>query len=127
LWDAYSTSATVSNSPNSASPYDKQRTVPRYNFIATTELTDTANAIRLSGRITEISRNGCYVDVLNALPLGTVLNLEVSCDQGRFLAKGNIVYIHPGIGMGVAFLELPEQQLKILDSWLAGLPPSAVL
>ena len=127
MWDACSTSATVSDSPNSASPYDKQRAAPRYNFIATTELTDTANAMRLSGRITEISRNGCYVDVLNALPVGTVLNLEISCDQGRFSAKGRIVYIHPRIGMGVAFLDLLEEQLKILDSWLAGLPPSAVL
>jgi hypothetical protein len=65
----------MTNSADSAGLYDKQRAVPRYSFIATTELTDAANAIRLSGRVTEISRNGCYVDALNALPLGTLLNL----------------------------------------------------
>jgi hypothetical protein len=29
--------------------------------------------------------------------------------------------------MGVAFLDPPEGQLKVLDAWLAGMPSSAVL
>ena len=41
------------------------RSVPRYMFVAATELTDSASATRLSGRVTEISRKGCYVDILN--------------------------------------------------------------
>ena len=78
----------------------------------------------MSGRITEVSRQGCYVDILNALPVGTVLDLQIDCDQGTFSTKGGIIYVHPGIGMGVAFLEPSEDQLKVLDSWLATLSPA---
>lgn len=117
----------MSNTPNSPGQYHQQRAVPRYNFIATTELVDAQNAIRLSGRVTEISRKGCYVDTLNALPVGTLLNLEIMCDQGKFCTQGNIVYVHPGIGMGIAFRNPPENQAKILDSWLSVLPATAAL
>jgi hypothetical protein len=29
------------------------------------------------------------------------------------------------MGMGIAFVDPPQDQLKILDSWLAGLPSSS--
>jgi hypothetical protein len=80
--------------------------------------------MKLSGRIMEISRSGCYVDILNALPVGTLLTLQISCDQGTLKLKGKILYIHEGIGMGVVFVDPPDDQLKILDSWLAVLPPA---
>lgn len=101
--------------------------VPRYTFIAATELTDSANATRLSGRVTEISRKGCYVDIMNALPVGVQLNLRISNDQGTFAAKGQIIYVHERIGMGVVFLDPPKEQLDVLDSWLVAMPPNAEL
>jgi hypothetical protein len=122
---------TLGNSPDSpsdpATSYSKRRMVPRYSFIATTELTDSASAMQLSGRVTEISRKGCYVDILNALPVGTSLNVRISRDQGTFVTKGKIIYVHEGIGMGVAFLDPPKDQLQILDSWLAELRSAAAL
>jgi hypothetical protein len=124
LWEAWLASLIVSSTPNSTGSNESRRRSPRYDFVATSVLTDTVSAIRLSGRVTEISRNGCYVDALNALPVGTVLNLQISCDQGTFSTKGSIIYVHPQIGMGVAFVDPPEEQLKTLDSWLAGLAPA---
>jgi hypothetical protein len=122
---------TLGNSPDSASDsvtaYRQQRTVPRYIFVATTELTDSVSAIKLSGRVTEISRNGCYVDILNALPVGTSLNVRILRDEGAFETKGKIIYVHERIGMGVVFLDPPKEQLQILDSWLAEFPSAAAL
>ena len=119
---------TVGNSPaspsDSVAAYRQQRTVPRYIFVATTELTDFASAIKLMGRVTEISRKGCYVDILNALPVGTSLNVRILRDQGAFVTKAKIIYVHERIGMGVEFLDLPADQLKILDAWLSGLSAS---
>ena len=57
------------------------------------------------GRINEISRKGCYVDNLNPFPVGTNLNVVISRDYGSFATKGNVIYAHEGIGMGVAFLD----------------------
>ena len=99
-----------------------RRAVPRYTLIATAEIVDLASDMRMSGRISEISRKGCYVDVLNPLPVGSLINVRISRDQGTFISPGEIIYVQEGMGMGVGFRDLAADQLKILDSWLAELP-----
>jgi PilZ domain len=103
---------------NPAGPFREHREVPRYTLIASVELREPLTDTRIAGRISEISRKGCYVDVLITLPQGTLLDVRISRDQGVFESKGKIVYVHEGMGMGVAFVELAPEQLKILDSWL---------
>jgi len=73
----------------------------------------------MSGRISEISRKGCYLDVLNTLPIGTRLRLTISRDQGVFTSQARIIYVQQGMGMGIAFVDVPPDQAKILDGWLA--------
>lgn len=99
-------------------PYREKREVPRFGFIADVALIEPATDTRISGRISEISRKGCYVDVLNTLPEGTPINLKVSRDQGVFLTKGRIIYVQPGMGMGVAFIDVTTDQMNVLDAWL---------
>jgi len=107
---------------NSAGPpYREKREVPRFTFIASVDLTEPQTQTRISGRISEISRKGCYVDVLNTLPTGTPLQLLISRDQGTFATRGRVIYVQDGMGMGVAFEAPAEEQLRILDSWLAEL------
>jgi PilZ domain len=98
------------------------RTVPRYTFVAVAEIVEIESKVCIVGRVSEISRKGCYVDTLNPLPLGTSLSVVISRDQGNFATRGKVIYVHEGIGMGVAFLDLSHDQLKILDGWLAELP-----
>lgn len=86
-----------------------------------TEMTDEATATCLAGRISEISRKGCYVDILNTLPVGTVLKVQIFRGSSTFSTTGKIIYIHQHIGMGVTFIDPPSDQLKILDSWLTEL------
>jgi hypothetical protein len=97
----------------------ERRKVQRHSFVAKAELTESATAMQFSGRVTEINRTGCYVDILNALPVGTSLTIHISCDQGSFVTKGRVIHIQERIGMGVAFLNPPKDQLEILDSWLS--------
>ncbi len=99
--------------------YREHREVPRYTLIASIELREPVTDTRIAGRISEISRKGCYVDVLITLPQGTELHVRISRDQGTFESKGKIVYVQEGMGMGVAFLDVAPEQLKTLDSWLA--------
>jgi PilZ domain len=107
----------------SASKSAERRANPRHAFVATTEITDSAHALRLSGRVTEISRQGCFVDVVHPLPVGTILKLRVTCDQGSFETRAKILYVQRGIGMGVVFVDTAEDQVKILEKWLVDLPP----
>jgi hypothetical protein len=100
-------------------PFRDKREVPRYTFIADVTVTDVANDTRMSGRISEISRKGCYVDILNPLPVGTSLLLKITRDQGVFTTPGKIIYAQTGMGMGVAFVDIPADQMNTLDTWLA--------
>jgi PilZ domain len=109
--------------PDSQAPqgFREKRSVPRYMLIATVEVEESTSGVRISGRVSEISRKGCYIDVLNTLPTGTMVRLRVIRDKGTFFTRGKIIYVHVGIGMGVLFVDPTPDQLQILDSWIADL------
>lgn len=114
--------------PDSPEPSNKlqstfadQRAAPRFTFIASVELTDALNEVRMSGRISEISRNGCFVDILNTLPVGTLIQIRIVRDQGILACPGRIVYAQEPMGMGIAFVDVPADQQKTLDEWVAEL------
>lgn len=111
---------------NSNTPYAEKRTVPRFSFFADVEVTDLATEARMSGRVSEISRKGCFVDLLNPLPKETFVQLKVTRDQGSFSTKGRIIYSMDGMGMGIAFQDVPPDQLKTLDAWLVELGATAL-
>jgi len=104
---------------NPGGPYREHREVPRFTLIASIELREPKSDTRISGRISEISRKGCYVDVLITLPEGTGLHVRISRDQGVFESEAKIVYVQEGMGMGVTFVNTAPEQLKLLDTWLA--------
>lgn len=105
----------------SGTSHRERRAVPRFSLIATVEIVEPVSDTHFSGRISEISRKGCYVDILNPLPQGTAIRLCISRDQGTFSTPGTIIYVQEGMGMGVVFVDPPADQLKILDSWLVEL------
>ena len=111
---------------NPAPPASERRTGLRYDFSATAEVTDSANSTKISGRVAEISRNGCYVDALNTLPSETLVSICISCDRGTFVTRGRVLYVHERIGMGVVFLDPTDDQLEILESWLVKSPPKSL-
>jgi hypothetical protein len=99
--------------------YDVQRTVPRYSVLAVAELVETASTTCIVGRMTEVSRKGCYVNTPSTLPVNTFLRVVISSDGQTFITNGKIIYVHEGIGVGVLFVDSSEEQLEILESWLA--------
>jgi PilZ domain len=109
------------DSPKPHSDYANRRTVPRFSLIATVEVVESSSDMRLSGRLSEVSRKGAYIDVLNALPTGTLVKIRVSRDCGTFATGAKVIYVQEGMGMGVAFMDTPEDQLNVLDAWLAEL------
>jgi PilZ domain len=111
-------SGTPADSPNL---YPEKREVPRFSLIASAEILEPASGVHIAGRISEISRKGCYLDVLNTLPVGTRLRLTISRDQGVFTSEARIIYVQQGMGMGIAFVEIPPDQMSILDAWIAEL------
>ena len=99
----------------------ERRAFPRYTFIATADMIEPSTQTRLSGRVSEISRRGCFIDVLNTLPKGTAIHVRITTDTASFTCSGHIMYEQERMGIGVAFdPPSPDQQL-ILEGWLAEL------
>jgi len=95
--------------------------------MAIAELADPEDAKLVSGRVTQISRSGCYVETPKTFPVGTSLKVIISRDQRTFVARANIIHVQEQMGMGLAFLDPLEDQLRILNSWLTELPSTSAL
>jgi hypothetical protein len=106
-------------STESGCSYDAQRTVPRYSVLGIAELVETAGAMCIVGRMTEISRKGCYVNTPSTVAVNTALKVVVSRDGETFLTNGKVIYVHDQIGMGIVLVDPTEDQLEILQAWLA--------
>jgi hypothetical protein len=97
----------------------ERRLTPRYSFIASAELVEEQSGASIAARVSELSLHGCYLDMVNPLPMRTVVLIKISSATDSFQAKGRIAYVHPGIGAGVLFLDVSPQSQAVLERWLA--------
>ena len=104
---------------NKPQQHAKQRSVRRCSLVASAEVTELHSGARLSARISELGLGGCYVDVLNPFPEGTLVGLRILRDQGVFESQAKVVYCDPRFGMGLAFTEMKPDQRSLLETWLA--------
>jgi hypothetical protein len=100
---------------------EDKRTDPRVPLIAAVEVTEVATGTRLNSRTSDISRTGCYIDTLNPTPVKTIVRVRLTHAGEELELPARIVYVSPGLGMGVRFDEdLSPAQIACLDRWLSG-------
>jgi hypothetical protein len=96
----------------------ERRRTPRYVFFASAELLELKSEVRVVSRVSELSLNGCYLDMMNPFPVDTMVLLKIWAEEKLLIAKSKIVYSQPNIGAGVLFLEVEPQYKPILEHWL---------
>ncbi len=101
-----------------------RRSTPRYTLIATAEIVEPISNMRLSGRTAEIGLGGCYVDTLDTLPQGAVIELSIQKNGSTLKIWGRVAYTHESIGMGVQFFDVSPPQQTLLKQWIAELSSS---
>jgi hypothetical protein len=99
--------------------YVVERRSPRFPFIASAQVIETRTDARLPARISDISREGCYLDMLNPLPTGTKLKINVTHQNKQLDAVGHVVHSQLNVGMGVQFEEIGQH--AVIDAWLSEL------
>lgn len=98
-----------------------RRVAPRYPLILIADVTDLLSSMKFTARTSDISRTGCYIDMLQPLPEGTQVHVRLQSQKEVFESRATVMYVSPGLGIGVAFAEnLAAHQQAILDRWLAG-------
>jgi len=100
----------------------KQRLVRRCPFVASAEVTDVSSQTRQTGRTSELGIGGCYIQVADPFPKGTLVQLRIFRGQGVFESRAKVVYSHNAqlnSGMGLAFQQVAPSQRSLLEDWLA--------
>ena len=97
-----------------------RRVAPRYPLVLLAEVTDQLSSTKFTARTADVSRTGCYIDMLSPLPRGTKIHVRLHNQKEMFEAAATVMYVSAGLGIGVAFAEnLSTNQQEVLDRWLA--------
>jgi PilZ domain len=106
--------------PAASSPAEKRRH-PRFPFSSGGEAFDPQANVHVTGRLSDISRSGCYMDTISPFAVNAAIILTVTHEGRTFKTKAKVVYSLNGMGMGMMFTTMEPDQARVLDGWLAEL------
>lgn len=96
----------------------ERRRTPRFPFVASAEVIETAGRFSIVARVSELSLYGCYIDMSNPLPEGTSIVVRITSGGRHLEASGKVVYSASNLGIGVSFHDISVQSLIVLKEWL---------
>ncbi len=105
-----------------------KRAHPRFTFSADAEAT-LKDGTTVPAQLFELSSHGCYIDTIQAIPVGSELSLRIENGMNHCKLPAKVIYAHSGygmgvFGMGVAFGELSAEQRLAIDTWIRELAQS---
>ena len=71
-------------------------------------------------RVDDVSLGGCFVNTYGKVELGEHVDLQIQLPSGDWLpVSGQVASYQPGVGFGMSFDSLNEQETAILKSLIA--------
>jgi hypothetical protein len=99
----------------------ERRTNLRVPFVAQAEIIEAGANIGLAVRVSDISKDGCYVDLRSPLPKGTTVRISIQTATGTCEADAVVAFTHPHLGMGLVFKNMEPRSRAELQKWLTSL------
>ena len=109
------------NTTETAAEVKELRQNPRYSFSCDAEVIDIRGNTRITGRVTDIARKGCYVDTISPFAPGTLLAVKMKQGIQTFETQGSVAYSTVGLGMGLCFTVTEQPHALLLEAWLGEL------
>ncbi len=106
---------------------DNRRKFARHKISFPLELRDERVNTPLRVNATDISGNGCYVETVMPLTVGTALRVDLWIGEDRLTPSAVVRTRDPGVGMGIEFTGLPEDSKKRFQAHLEKLDPGMTL
>ena len=103
----------------------EHRRHPRYNCAGMAKLWENGNEHSSAGRINEISKGGCYVEMMSPMRAGTATRLELSVSGRTLRLHGIVRTSQPTFGMGVEFTRMAPAEAERLGQFVAELAGEA--
>jgi len=108
-------------------PQNNRRKFARHKISFPLELRDERVNTPLRVNATDISGNGCYVETVMPLSIGTTLKVDFWIDQERVSTSAQIRTRDPGVGMGIEFTGMTEDAKKSFQAYLDRQDPGLAL
>ena len=97
----------------------ERRRTPRIPFVATAEIIDEAENTRSTSQLSDLSLYGCFVQLPNPFPEGTLVTIEIYKDEDFVETPATVAYRMPKRGMGLSFTGMEPQFASVLKKWLS--------
>lgn len=91
----------------------------RLPFAAELRATELNSGREIWGETTNLSRGGCFVRTSQSFPQDTLVLIEIENHGVRFVTDARVAYALEREGMGLSFLNVPGNQLPVLEDWIA--------
>jgi hypothetical protein len=104
------------STPGPAQP-DRRRS-PRYSVQVQIEIHQEDTDVPMRLETTDLSRGGCYVQLMIPLPIGIRLHATLWLDGQPVVIRGLVVTRHPQFGNGIMFVEFEGQAEVLLNRYL---------
>ena len=113
--------STVTAEPDEA-PGERRRS-PRYKCEGSAEFRVGGSDVRTWGTFTDISMNGCYVEMTATFPVGSIVDLGLELKGLRARVSGEVRVSYPLLGMGIAFRDVSAEDQLGLEEMIEQLNP----
>jgi hypothetical protein len=97
----------------------ERRTAQRFALVATAEIADIGSGTRLTGRVSDLSLSGCYMDVMTPFGENSRVQLRIKYNAQIVEVTGVVRFSHSGLGMGIGFESLLPPQMEMLGLWIS--------
>jgi len=122
------TSADPGNALPAASPAEpERRRSPRYKCEGSAEFRVGGTNVRTWGTFTDLSLNGCYVEMTATFPVGAMVDLGLELNGWRAEVRGEVRVCYPFLGIGIAFREVSDENRQRRQEMVRSLLPAARL
>jgi PilZ domain len=106
-----------------ASPASNRRRYHRHKISLPVELRDERVKIPIRINATDVSGNGCYIESMMPLPLGTVLRVDFWLDSEHVNITAVVRTCDPGVGNGIEFTGMPPDGKERMQAYLETIDP----
>jgi hypothetical protein len=105
-------------SSNPAPTEPDRRQHPRYTVQVPIEIRQEDSDLPMRLETTDLSRGGCYIQLISALPLGARIQVTLWLGGYPVVIQGRVVTRHPQFGNGIMFLEFEGEGDQLLNRYL---------
>jgi hypothetical protein len=96
----------------------ERRHFQRYTVQVQMELHEEGSDVPLRMETTDLSRGGCYIQLMMTLAVGAYVSITLWLDDCPVQIRGRVVTRHPQFGNGIMFLEFQGNGEQILARYL---------